>query len=145
MDVRRGLVPGAERAGGDVLLDGFGRCAEPGVFPVVDRAGAVGRQVRQPAAGHHSLEDPRGAVAQQVGAVDQDDGGAALAGGADLLRAVVDDGGEMLGAGGRGRVGSTRISSARVRLWRLASGRTFSLARSSGSGITRGFLQRPSR
>ena len=74
MDVRRRLVPGAEGARRHVLLDALGRGAQPGVFPVVDRAGAVGRQVRQPAAGHHPLENPGGAVAQQVGAVDQHDG-----------------------------------------------------------------------
>ncbi len=51
----------------------------------------VARWVNQ-SRGHHSLEDRCGAVAQQVGAVDQDDGGAAAAGGADLLGAVVDQG-----------------------------------------------------
>ena len=33
---------------GDVHLDALGRRAEPGVFPVVDRARAVGGQVREP-------------------------------------------------------------------------------------------------
>ena len=100
VDIRRGLVPGSERAGGDILLDGFGRGAQPGVFPVVDRAGAVRGQMGQPVAGHHALEDSRGAVAKQMGAVDQDDGGAGAAGGADLLGAVFDQGIEAIGAGG---------------------------------------------
>ena len=105
VNVRGRLVPGAERAGGHVLLDRLGRGAQPGVFPVVNRARAVGGQVGQPACGHHPLEDPRGAVAQQVGAVDQHDRGPALAGGPDLLRAVVDDRRELLRARRRSRVG----------------------------------------
>ena len=129
--LRRRLVPGAERAGGHVLLDALGRGAEPGVFPVVDRAGAVGGQVGQPAAGHHPLEDPRGAVAQQVGAVDQHHGRAAAARARrDLARAARDRAAptrvRSTAAGTRrGRSGSRRPASGSSR---SASGRTFELA-----------------
>ena len=104
VDVGGRLVPGAERAAGDVHLDALGRGAEPGVFPVVDRAGAVGGQVRQPAAGHHPFEDAGRAVAEQVGAVDQHHRRPALAGGADLVGAVADSGGDCA----RTRLGGRR-------------------------------------
>ena len=48
--LRRRLVPGAEGAGGDVLARRSRSRRRPGVLPVVDRARAVGGQVREPAA-----------------------------------------------------------------------------------------------
>ena len=77
----------AERAGGDVGAHALGRAAEPGVFPVVDRPGAVGGEVGDPAVVHHPSEDRGRAVAEQVRAVDQDHAGAALAGRAGSARA----------------------------------------------------------
>src|SRR5688500_5677688 len=83
MNVARGFVPGAEGAGGDVLFDAFGRATEPGEFPVVDGAGAVGGEVGDPAVGHHFVEEKRGAVAEEMRAVDEHDRGFLFAGGED--------------------------------------------------------------
>ena len=108
----------------------------------------VARWVSQPPAIIRSSRS-RGAVAQQVRAVDQDDGGAALARRADRLRAVVDHGREPRSEqGGRSASGSSRISSTlRQAVGARRAGRTFSLPRSSGSRsrITPAFLHRPSR
>jgi len=105
VDVRGRLVPGPERARRHVLFDRLGRCAQPGVLPVVDYARAVGRQVGQPPAGHHPLEDPRGAVAEQVGAVDQQDRRPAPPGGPDRLRGGLDQRRDAVRARWRGRIG----------------------------------------
>ena len=72
------------------------------VFPVVNRAGAVGRQVSKPAAAHHALQDLRRAVAQQMCAVNQHHGRVALARGANLPR-TFDDPGSILGCRRLGR------------------------------------------
>ena len=92
VDVAARLVPRAEAAVGDAVADAFRGAAQPGIFPVVDRAGAVGGQVREPTLGHQGLEDPRGPVPQKVRAVDEHHRGAAAAGRADLGRQVVQRG-----------------------------------------------------
>src|SRR5437879_5196505 len=43
------FVPGAERAGGDILADAFFSAPQEGEFPVMNGAGAVGGQVSDPA------------------------------------------------------------------------------------------------
>ena len=72
VDIAAGLVPGAERSGGDVGTNALGRAAQPGVFPVMNRPRPVGGQVGDPASLHHPPENSRRAVAQQVRAIDQD-------------------------------------------------------------------------
>lgn len=52
-------------------------------FPIVDRARAIGRQVRQPALPDELIHDLHQAVLHQVRAVHQDHAGIALAGGRD--------------------------------------------------------------
>ena len=72
VDVAAGLVPRAERSGGDVGTNALGRAAQPGVFPVMNRPRPIGGQVGDPASLHHPPENSRCAVAQQVRAIDQD-------------------------------------------------------------------------
>ena len=98
VDVRGRFVPGPKRAAGHVHLNAFRRGAEPGVLPVVDRAGAVGGQVRQPAAAHHAFKNAGGAVPQQVGAVDQQHRRATPPGPADRVGAVSHERPNALGA-----------------------------------------------
>ena len=66
----------------------LGRAPSQAVFPVVDRAGAVGGQMGDPAALHQPLENLRRAVAQQMGAVDQDHAGPRCRAPRDLGRAL---------------------------------------------------------
>ena len=113
MDVAAGFVPGAEAAAGDAVADAFGRAAQPGIFPIVDRAGAVGGQVGEPAVGHHAVEDQGGAVAEQVGAVDQHHASRRGGGRPELAPATSSTAADSGCASGSGvAAGSTRISSA---------------------------------
>ena len=92
MDVAARFVPGAEAALGDAVADAFRRAAQPGIFPIVDRAGAVGGQVREPALGDQGIDDSCRPVFHEVRAVDQHHRGAALAGCANLGRQIVERG-----------------------------------------------------
>ncbi|MCE2828157.1 MAG: hypothetical protein LW626_13960 [Verrucomicrobium sp.] len=85
MDVPARLIPGAEGARRHVLLHPLGRPAEPGVLPVVDRAGAIGRQVLDEAGLHQARQQRHRPVADQVRAIHQDDRRACLAGGPHRL------------------------------------------------------------
>ena len=89
-EVAAGLVPRAEIAVSDAALDAFRGAAEPGKFPIVDGARAIGREVRDPAIREQALDERRGAIAGKVRAVDEHDGGAAPPGGANFFRAIGD-------------------------------------------------------
>ena len=89
MDVTASLVPGSEGAGGDVVTHAFGRTTEKGKLPVVNDAGAIGCQVREPAPFHHLVEQQLPAVLDEVRAVNQHDAGLAVQRCLDLLRAAV--------------------------------------------------------
>ena len=97
MDIAAGFVPGAEIALGDAFANALRRPAEPGIFPVVDGRGAVGGQVGQPALRHHSFEDQGGAIAEEMGAVDQHDGCLPPLGGDDGPGLGFDGGGNVVG------------------------------------------------
>src|SRR5207249_1265133 len=92
MDVTTSLVPGSEGAGGDVVTHAFGRTAQKGELPVVNDAGAVGREVGEPAPFHHLVEQQLPAVLDEMRAVNQHDAGLAVQRPPDLLRAVVNRG-----------------------------------------------------
>ena len=98
------FVPGAEVAGGDVVADALGGAAQPGKFPVVNRPGPVGREVRKEAAVEHLAEEELPAVLHEVRAVDEHHGCVAFERGLDVLRATLDERGVEV-ADGRGRGG----------------------------------------
>src|SRR6266581_3193778 len=66
MNVAAGLVPSPERARGNVLLDAFFGAAKEGQFPIVNGAGAVGRQMGEPPALSQQVDDAQRAVFNQM-------------------------------------------------------------------------------
>src|SRR5260370_37080892 len=90
MNVAAGLVPGPERACGNVLLHAFFGAAKEGQFPVVDGAGAVGRQMGEPAAFSQQVDDAQRAVLNQRRAVHQNHAGISLSRRSDLPGAFAD-------------------------------------------------------
>lgn len=88
MDVTAGFVPGAKGAGGDVFADAFFRAAEEGKFPIVNGAGAVGREVGDPAALDEGIDDAVRAIFHEMRAIHENDAGIARAGGGDFFGAI---------------------------------------------------------
>ena len=84
-------MPGSKRPITDIHLDTLSRSSEPGIFPVVNCASSVGREMRQPLSIHHSFEDFGGAVSKQVGTIDQHDAGASLASSENILCTLLDE------------------------------------------------------
>ena len=66
VDVAARFIPGAETSPGNAVADAFRRTAQPGIFPIVDRGGAVGGQVSEPTLGHQGIENFRGPVPQEM-------------------------------------------------------------------------------
>ena len=104
MDVLARFVPCAKRAVNDIFANTFGGRSEPRVFPVMDRAGAVRGQMREPAAGHQAVENSGRAIAQQMRAIDQHDARPTPPGGANPFGALSDPIGIGLRDRRRGRV-----------------------------------------
>ena len=69
MDVRGSFIPRSELPFLHIHLHAFRGSAKPGVLPIVDRARAIRREVRQPAIRHEPLDDQGRAIAQEVSAV----------------------------------------------------------------------------
>ena len=98
MSVAPGLVPGAESAGGDILLDTLGRASKKSPFPIVNGARPVGGEMRDPATGHELIQQKVAAVFQKMRSVNQQDARAALAGRANFFNGLMDDFRAGLGA-----------------------------------------------
>jgi hypothetical protein len=101
VDVAGGFVPGAEGAGGDVLPNAFGGAAEPGKFPVMDDAGAVGGEVGEKTAIEQLVQEELAAVFDEVGAVDDKHGCISLPRAEDAVGALLDLGVDGVGDGVR--------------------------------------------
>src|SRR5438093_1347535 len=101
MDIAPGLIPGPESSGRDVALDALSGPALEGKFPVMNRSGAIGGQMRNPATTHQLFDNSRAAILHQVRAIEKNHAGAALSGGGNLLRALLNPQVNRLGAGRR--------------------------------------------
>ena len=91
MNAAAGFVPRAKRAGGDVFPHAFFGAAEEGEFPIVNRAGAIGGEVRDPSALDQRVHDAVRAVFYQMRAVHENDTGVARARRGDFFGAVGDE------------------------------------------------------
>ena len=84
-------MPGSERTVTDVHLDTFGRRSEPRIFPVVNRAGSIGRKMRKPSSIHHSFKNSGRTVAKQMRTINQHDTGIAPVGREDVLCTLLNE------------------------------------------------------
>ena len=90
VDIHRRLVPRPEGPASDVHFDAFGRRSIPSIFPVVNRARAVGGEMSEVSLGHQAFKDASRSVTQEVSSVDQHDRRAATASVPDSLGARID-------------------------------------------------------
>ena len=84
MNAAASFIPDAEGAGGNVVPDDFGGDAGEGKFPIVNGAGAVSREMREPVAFQETADNWGRAIFYQVGPEDEHDGRFARAGLGDL-------------------------------------------------------------
>ena len=84
MNVTPGFVPCAKGAGGDILPHAFLGAPEEREFPIVNRARAVGGEMRDPSLFDKRIHDAVRAVLHEVCAIHEDDAGIALSRGGNF-------------------------------------------------------------
>ena len=90
MQATAGFLPGAKGAGGDISAYALCGPAVVRPFPIMNHAGAVGGEVRDPAARHEGIKQLVSTVFDEMRAVNVHHTGATFAGGPNIRGALGD-------------------------------------------------------